>query len=92
MQTKNTVLAPPIKHAALATLAGECLGLWLGSSVLHMDHRVFGLAAVFGWLPIVVVAFQRPETPTRFDRVMMFAGFPALFVVLFLVSRYLRVP
>jgi hypothetical protein len=85
VQTRNTILAPQIRRAMLSTLAGELIGVWL-AGMLGMDYRLFAFVAVFGWLPIVVVAFQRPDSPTGFDRVMMFAGFPVLFLALLIVS------
>ena len=91
MHKQAPVLASAFKHATLATLGGEVFGFFFGFWVLSMDYRMFFLAAVFAWLPIVIVAYRRPEKPTGADRIIMFGSFPALFIALHTLSIYTRI-
>lgn len=77
-----------IGYACLCTIILEALSLWL-AGLAGVDYRVLGISLTLGWLPILIVAIRRPKSPTPFDIIMMFGGFPAVLVSLAALTRWL---
>ena len=74
-------LSPILTVACFWTAAFQILSLrlWLSSSsILPIDDMLFGESLVLGWLPILIVAFRRRQSPTLTDRIAVFAGFPVV--------------
>jgi len=86
MRTLDTKLARPLKMACLWTLA-MTVASFGAAALLDIHYRVFGVSLVLGWLPMLVVALRRPQTPTRADCIAMYAGFPLVFATFALFSR-----
>ena len=86
MHSDQPNLATPLKFACAWTLTLDVLGLLFASALLH--YRLFGITLILGWLPILLVALRRPQSPTIFDIVLMFAGFPAVVAAFTIFSRW----
>ena len=79
-------LAWSMKTGCLCTVVLQALGLILGGYIFN-DYRLCAMSLPLGWLPILAVAFRRPNHPTRLDIGVVFAGFPAIFLVLALADH-----
>jgi hypothetical protein len=79
-------LSPKLTAACFWTAAFQVLSLrlWLGSTI-PIDDRLFEESLVVGWLPILIVAVRRRQSPTITDCISVFAGFP---VVLLLFTAF----
>ena len=86
MHSDQPNLATPLKLACAWMLILDVLGLLFASAFLH--YRLFGIALILGWLPILMVALRRPQTPTISDIVLMFAGFPAVVAAFAILTRW----
>jgi len=85
-------LAKSLRVGCLWTVILQALSLVWGV-YLFSDWRVCAVGLPLGWLPILAVAFRRPEYPSRTDIGVVFGGFPVIFAMLALVDRfYFRVP
>ena len=95
MRVHRLHLSPTLTVACFWTAAFQILSLRLWSSsssswVLPIDDMLFEGALVLGWLPILIVAFRRRQSPTLTDRIAVFAGFPLilLFLTAFTILCY----
>ena len=81
MLTLDTKLARSLRMACLWNLA-LVVASFGAAALLDIYYRLFGVSLVLGWLPLLVVALRRPQTPTRADYIAMFGGFPVVFTAL----------
>jgi hypothetical protein len=79
-------LARSLRVGCLWTIVLQALSLFLGGLVFS-DWRLCALGLPLGWIPVLVVAFRRPDHPSRTDIGAIFGGFPAIFGFLALVDR-----
>jgi hypothetical protein len=79
-------LASSLRLGCLWTVVLQALSLFFGV-YLFSDWRLCALGLPLGWLPILAVAFRRPEQPSRTDIAAIFGGFPAIFAMLALIDR-----
>ncbi len=78
MESDQKPLSKHFKLALPATLLWIVSSFWI-EDALGMNYRVFGVSMAAGWLPMVVVAWRRPQTPTKLDLFALFAGHPLVF-------------
>ena len=78
MYRDHSNLATSFQLACVATLILEAIGLRI-TGAFFFDWRLGVLCLLFGWLPIALIAFRRPDKPTKLDSAVMFFGFPLLF-------------
>jgi hypothetical protein len=87
MHRDQNSLARSLQIGCVCTVVLQALSLVLGGYVFS-DWRLCALGLPLGWLSILVVALRRLDSPSRFDVGFVFAGFPAIFLILALFDRW----